>query len=124
MHTNSTLESGHLAETTSAKHIEKQGLKVVERNFRSRRGEIDIVALDQDSLVFVEVRYRRSLNYGHPLETVDFRKQSKLVATAQYFLRKYPQYANRDCRFDVIALAGHPVRGQIEWIKNAFEPAV
>ena len=89
-------------------------MRLLERNYRCRRGEIDLVMRDADTLVFVEVRFRASTRYGTPAETVDIRKQRKLAAAAAHYLQYNP--TNRLCRFDVVAVSGE----HIDWIRNAF----
>jgi uncharacterized protein (TIGR00252 family) len=80
-----------------------------------RFGEIDLVMRDGATLVFVEVRYRRSDRFGAPAETVDRRKQQRLTAAANHYLQAHPTVL--PCRFDVVAVSGGD---RIEWIKNAF----
>ena len=87
----------------------------MERNYRSRRGEIDLIMRDARTLVFVEVRFRASTRFGTPAESVDVRKQRKLAATAAHYLQS--NQTNLPCRFDVIALSG---TNHIDWIRNAF----
>lgn len=97
-------------------YLEHAGLKLVTRNYRCPQGEIDLVMNDHDTLVFVEVRYRRSNAFGTPAETVDRRKQARLQAAASHYL--LTQRADRACRFDVIAVSGRDAR--IEWLRDAF----
>ncbi len=108
--------TGQSAETVARRHLEKAGLSLIERNFRSRQGEIDLVMRDGDTLVFVEVRYRRQDRFGTGAESVDRRKRMRLVRAAQYYLLKHPADAERPCRFDVVSLA--PSR--VDWIRDAF----
>ncbi|SHE97804.1 putative endonuclease [Microbulbifer donghaiensis] len=107
-------------EEAAARYLQAAGLTLIERNYHSRRGEIDLIARDGDTVVFAEVRYRRSDRYGTASATVDGRKQQKLLATAYSYL----QHKKLDCpcRFDVIAIDGaRDGEGQkIQWIKNAF----
>ncbi|MBK1716482.1 YraN family protein [Thiocystis violacea] len=100
-----------LAET----FLTSRKLKLLARNHRCRFGEIDLVMLDEAVLVFVEVRYRSSGRFGTPAETVDARKQKRLIAAARHYLQTHP--SQRPCRFDVIAISG---RDEIQWIKHAF----
>ena len=109
---------GRQAETLAWKYLQSRGLRLLQRNYRSRRGEIDLVLQDQDSLVFVEVRYRRESRFGSGAESVDRHKQSKLIACAQHYLQAYPGIARQPCRFDVVAVGGPDE--SIEWIRNAF----
>ena len=89
------------------------------RNFRRRGGEIDIVMIDGDTLVFVEVRYRRSATFAAPGLTVDRRKQRKLVRAAALFAAAHHRLAGYEMRFDVVAIEeGKPVH----WIRDAFRP--
>ncbi|HEV59188.1 MAG TPA: YraN family protein, partial [Phycisphaerales bacterium] len=85
-------------------------------NYRCRRGEIDLVMRDGATLVFVEVRLRRNPRYGGAAASIDYRKQQKLVATAQHYLLAHPH--DGPARFDVVAMAGG---SSIDWIRNAFE---
>lgn len=110
---------GKDAETRALHFLESHGLRCVARNYRCRTGEIDLIVQDQDSLVFVEVRYRRQSRFGSGAETVDWRKQSKLVACARHYLQRHPGAASQPCRFDVLSVSGTEI--EIEWIRNAFE---
>lgn len=115
-------EAGRRAEQDACDYLERQGLRLVERNYRCARGEIDLIMRDRDTLVFVEVRYRRSRRYGSGAESVDWRKQAKLSATAAHYLQAHPRAAHRPCRFDVIALTGGDAgNAHVDWISNAFQ---
>lgn len=110
---------GRHAENAAFSYLLDKGLRPVARNFRRRSGEIDIIMLDGDTLVFVEVRYRRSAAFAAPGLTVDARKQRKLIRTAALFASAQRHCATREMRFDVIAIEeGNPVR----WIRDAFRP--
>lgn len=108
-------EAGLEAEEKAARFLETLGYSVLERNFRARTGEIDIVARDGETLVFVEVRSRRSGDFGSPAETVTAAKRRKIIKTAL----AYAQARLLDCpmRFDVIAMEG----GAIDHIPGAFD---
>jgi len=108
--------SGVQAEDLACVHLERAGLKLLARNYRCPQGEIDLVMDDRDTLVFVEVRYRRSNAFGTPAETVDRRKQARLQAAAGHYLLAH--HADRACRFDVVAVSGRDAR--IEWLRDAF----
>jgi len=112
---------GGQAEQHALSFLLARGLKMVERNFHSRRGEIDLVMLDTDNLVFVEVRSRNNDNFGSAAESVTRKKQLRIIQAARYFLQQRSQWAEYPCRFDVIAMTGRP-NGKIDWIKNAFQP--
>lgn len=98
-----TSEAGHLAEAFAVGLLQKSGYKIVERNFRSRFGEIDIVAIDRDTLVFAEVKARWSRKFGAPEEAVTPSKLWKIQRTGQYFSIKHPEMPKK-LRIDVIAL--------------------
>ncbi len=110
---------GRSGEDRAAKHLAKLGYRVLERNYRTKQGEIDLIALDGDTVVFVEVKTRTSDAYGAPELAVDLRKQGRMVKAALGYLKqkKLHQMASR---FDVVAIteAGD---GRVEVIRNAFE---
>jgi putative endonuclease len=112
---------GYQAEIYAEKYLVKQGLSFIERNFRSKTGEIDLIMCDKSSLIFIEVRYRKNACFGGALASVDKRKQHKLIKTAQYYLICHPKYAKMACQFDVVAIQGDfSTQPKLEWIKNAF----
>jgi putative endonuclease len=111
--------NGAQAEALACSHLERAGLKLVARNYRCPQGEVDLIMDDHDTLVFVEVRYRRSVAFGTPAETVDRRKQARLQAAASHYL--LTQHADCVCRFDVVAVSGRDAR--IEWLRDAFGAA-
>ena len=111
-------ESGEQAEELACRYLQTQGLRLVTRNHRCRRGEIDLIMEDGESLVFVEVRYRASARFGSAAESVDARKRTRLIAAAGHFLQQ--QRRNRPCRFDVVAISG-AAEPDLQWITNAFE---
>ena len=94
---------------------------LVTRNYRCRRGEIDLVMRDTDTLVFVEVRRRTSRVFGGGLDSVDARKRARLVATAEHYLMVQRVGDERACRFDVVAIDGPFPRATIEWVRGAFD---
>lgn len=104
-------------------HLEGQGLEFLEGNYHCRRGELDLVMRDEDDVVFVEVRYRRSADYGSGAESVDARKRAKLIAAASHWLLTHPAMANAPCRFDVVSMSGAPANPQVDWIRDAFSVA-
>jgi putative endonuclease len=106
---------GRQGEDRALAYLQGQGLSLVDRNFRCKTGEIDLIMRDRDALVFVEVRRRNNQRFGGAAASVTAVKQAKLLSAAQVFLKRY---ANQPpCRFDVIAIEA----GQIEWLKNAIE---
>lgn len=118
-----TRESGQAAEDQALAYLQKQGLKLVVRNWSRRSGELDLVMLDRDTVVFVEVRSRRHIAWGGAVESIDARKRQRLIATAQLFLQSESRWAKSLCRFDVVALspAAGSTSSHLEWIKNAFD---
>ncbi|WP_448211924.1 YraN family protein [Colwellia sp. MEBiC06753] len=112
---------GDQTEQLAANYLIGQGLKVLTKNFSSKFGEVDIICLDNDSYVFVEVKYRQSANYGGAISTVSLSKQQKLKLCASFYLQQsgLNEY-NTPCRFDVVALQGNLGQPQITWLKNAF----
>ncbi len=114
---------GSAAETLAANFLKRQGLRILERNFTCRLGEIDIIARDAECLVFVEVRKRRSSGFGSAVLSVDHHKQRKLQRAALVYLRRFPCFANETCRFDVIGIDGNePGESRLQWIPDAFRP--
>ena len=111
---------GPAAEKLAAKLLQRNGLHLVESNFRCRFGEIDLILLDGDTIVFAEVRLRSSAAFGGAVASITPAKQEKIIRTAQHYLQRNP--ARGGCRFDVVLLESLDA-GQIEWIKNAFEGA-
>ena len=112
------LARGKDAENRACRYLQAQGLQLLHRNYRSKGGEIDLILQDTDSLVFVEVRYRRQAGFGSAAESVDWRKQSKLAACARHFLQAHPDTVRQPCRFDVVSVNG--LSNDIDWIQNAF----
>ncbi|MBE0435647.1 MAG: YraN family protein [Methylomicrobium sp.] len=109
------LVSGESAEEKAHRFLIEQGLKPVARNFRCRLGELDLIMKDRESLVIIEVRYRKSDRYGSALESVTPRKQSRIIAATRFYLSRHPSPC--PIRFDVVAVSGD---ANIDWIKNAF----
>ncbi|MEX5450804.1 YraN family protein [Stutzerimonas stutzeri] len=113
--------SGRSAEALALQHLSDSGLRLLERNWSCRSGELDLVMLDGDTVVFVEVRYRRHTAWGGALESVDVRKQQKLLKAAQLFLQAHGRWAKHPCRFDVVAITAPGQAKDLNWIRNAFE---
>jgi putative endonuclease len=114
---------GNEAEQFACRYLQDRGLAPVERNFRCRHGEIDLIMLDRDCLVFIEVRYRSSGALASAAATVDRRKQDKLVRAAEMFLATRPRFSAHAARFDVVGVDGRDRGGRtVEWIRDAFSP--
>ena len=112
--------AGDAAEDLAAQHLVKAGLSILTRNFRVRGGEIDCIALDGQTLVFVEVRLRRHTGFGGAAASIDSRKQQRIIHAARCYLQRYPRQADRPCRFDCVLLNTLDAN-QLEWIKDAFQ---
>ena len=112
---------GKETEALACIFLQRQGLRLLERNFSAPPGEIDLIMEDRHSLVFVEVRYRSQNNFGSGAETVTRSKQRKLLATAAWYLQRHPHQADRPARFDVVSIGMENRRHSINWIKNAFQ---
>ncbi len=100
--------------------LEKQGYRIVERNFRCRSGEIDIVAREGGYLVFIEVKYRRGAACGDPSEAVDHRKQQTISRVALFYLLRHGYAENTPVRFDVVSVSGGSDM-EVHLCRNAFE---
>lgn len=117
----SPLKSGNKAETFACKFLSRKGYKIISRNYRTKFGEIDIIAQDEDILCFVEVKYRKNSDFGNPEDFVDFRKQKKLLKTAKIYLAQ-KRISEVNIRFDIIGLVSDSKNKYIaKLIKNAFE---
>ena len=111
---------GQRVEEASEHYLQQHVLHAIERNFNSRGGEIDLVMRDGETLVFVEVRFRKNDHFGTPAESITASKKRKLLQTAQLYLLAHPLWRHQPCRFDVIAARPGENGLQFEWIKNAF----
>ena len=116
------LSRGALFERKAARLIRRAGLRIIARNYRAKPGEIDLIALDDRQLVFLEVRARSHRGFASAAASVDSRKQRRIINTALCFLQQYPEYADRACRFDVIAFEPpqSASNNRINWIRAAF----
>lgn len=114
--------TGKEAESTACRFLETNGLKLVQKNYRSHYGEIDLIMRDSEDIVFVEVRSRRRIDYGHVEESINKHKQRKLIKTATHFLQSHALIDKINSRFDVIAIHIANDKEQLEWFKNAFWP--
>ncbi len=114
-----TTETGRLYERRALDYLQSKGLKMIETNYHSSFGEIDLIMTHGKMLVFVEVRYRTRRDYGGAEYSVTPRKQRRIAQTAQVFLKSRNAGA-MTCRFDVIAFAGP----DINWIRSAFDSPI
>ena len=112
-----TRQAGNFWEEAAAAYLERAGVRILARNFRCSRGEIDIIGFHQGCLVFFEVKYRADDRYGQAMEAVDARKQERICRSADFYLYRHQEFAETGVRFDVVAVCGE----QIDWIRNAFD---
>lgn len=110
------ITKGNLAETEACKYLQKQGLKLIEKNYHCRSGEIDLIMQDKDQIVFVEVRYRKNNSHGSALDTVNQTKIKKIISTANHYLVQHK--LDKPTRFDVI---GFDASDEPKWVSNAFQ---
>lgn len=114
---------GDQAEQRACQHLQRHGLKLLQRNFRCRGGEIDLIMQHGDSLVFIEVRYRRRTAFGRAAETVSLLKQGRVIRCAQVYINRYRCW-NTAARFDVVSIEGEVDQMRIDWIVDAFQADV
>lgn len=107
---------GKLAEALAADHLQRRGLRLIERNYRCRLGEIDLILADGPVLVFVEVRLRRNPGYGGAAASITAAKRQRILRAARHYLSGK---AELPCRFDAVLLDALAA-DHVEWIKNAF----
>ena len=111
---------GAEGERAAEKFLRRQRYTIVARNYRCSSGEVDLVALDRSTVVFVEVKTRRQAGFGSPLEAVDPRKQRQIQRAAQHYLTENRLH-DRDARFDVVGVWWENGEVRCELVKNAFE---
>lgn len=109
-------EVGTEYEELAINYLREQGIKILERNFRNRQGEIDIIGKDGEYVVFIEVKFRRNEQKGNPVEAVNFAKQKNICKVADYYRMIHGLGEFSPIRYDVIAICNE----QVEWYKNAF----
>ena len=113
---------GERSENLAVWYLKKNGYKIIEQNYRNRIGEIDIIARDKKTIVFVEVKSRRSIRFGSPKQAVTPKKQRKISMVALYYLKDTKQ-SDAKARFDVVAITSNRDEPRIEIVKNAFDLA-
>lgn len=114
-------DTGRYFEGQACEYLTQQGLSIIATNYTAPLlGEIDIIAKDDEVLVFVEVKARKRSQFGSSIETITPSKQRKIIRTAEHFLQQNNQYNNLDCRFDVVGFDTFEKTTQITWIKHAF----
>ena len=109
---------GNSGEKTAEKFLKKKGYEILERNYKTLLGEIDLIVVDKDTLVFVEVKSRTGTAYGQPCEAVTYFKRGNINRVAAQYLARH-NYRDVPCRFDVIEV--YLTEGRVEHIENAFD---
>lgn len=109
-------EVGSCYEELAAAYLQKKGYRILERNYRCRQGEVDLICSQGGYLVFVEVKYRATAKLGSPLEAVDARKQKRIREASLYYMYSHGMPEDCPCRFDVVGILGE----QVELVQDAF----
>ncbi|MBQ6787738.1 MAG: YraN family protein [Lachnospiraceae bacterium] len=111
-----TRKTGAEYEAFTEKYLKSRGIKIIEKNYRNRKGEIDLIGRDEEYLIFFEVKYRKSQKAGNPAEAVTFQKQKKICQVADYYRLTHGIGEFSAIRYDVIAICGD----EVIWHQNAF----
>lgn len=114
------IELGKLGEDIAVHYLTKKGYKIYDRNVKNRIGELDIIAIDGNTLVFVEVKTREGADFGLPYEAIDYRKQQKIKNTAIAFLKYKNLYEKVDIRFDCVSVLSEYDTYKIDHLQNIF----
>lgn len=110
-------EIGSRYEEQAARFIEDKGYIILEKNFRCKLGEIDLIGKSDNYLCFIEVKYRSSIGHGFPSEAIDYRKQKRIINSAMTYMNFHKLPTDTPCRFDVVVILNQ----EFKLIKNAFE---
>ena len=111
-----TRKTGAYYESLAAEYLEKNGVTILDRNFRYRGGEIDLIGREGDTYIFAEVKYRKNGDAGAPAEAVDYKKQATISRVADYYRSRFQLTEACSFRFDIISILGE----EITWLPNAF----
>ena len=112
---------GSWYEQLACRYIKENGASILNRNYRLKNGEIDIIAKDDNYLCFIEVKYRKDQKYGGPEAAVSFHKQKQICHVSRYYVYSKGYSEFTPIRYDVIAVSGEDGNSSIKWIKNAFD---
>jgi putative endonuclease len=116
------LRSGQHWEAVAARYLEDRGLQVLARGYRCRLGELDLVCRDGVTLVIVEVRARATTSFAAALESIDYRKQRRIVQATRHLLMRHAEWHTAPIRFDVVAFdAIDTPSPRVQWVRNAFD---
>jgi len=110
---------GERGEAIAVRFLKKHGYKIIRKNYRTPIGEIDIIAMDGNTLVFIEVKARESIRYGLPFESVNNKKRQKISKVARLYLKRFRDVPH--CRFDVVSINYDDGRAVVDLIKDAFD---
>ena len=116
----SKIAIGKLAEQYACEFLSRQGLQLLTQNYRCNLGEIDLIMQDDQEIVFVEVRLRNNTLYGDAVDSVDFKKQQKIIRTAAHYLQSTKLLDKVNCRFDIIGLSYASTNAAVDWVQDAF----
>lgn len=116
-----TKNIGDQAEQIAADYLIEHGLVLIDKNFNSRYGEIDLIMQDKNTIVFVEVRYRKSSTIMSALETIGPKKCARIIKTAESYIQSQKKYQDKNYRIDVITMSGELKQAHIDWIENAIQ---
>ena len=114
-------QRGQWAEQLALDYLVREKLKLLSCNYHGPSGEIDLIMQDNETIVFIEVRYRANNNYIHALETINGRKCARIIKTSKHYLQANRWTSKNSCRFDIITITGENDNPEIVWIKNAFQ---
>lgn len=112
--------AGCIAETRALRLLQRAGLTLIARNWLSPHGELDLVMEDGQTLVFIEVRQRRTSGHGSAAESIDKAKRMRIIRAARHFLQTR-EADPPPCRFDVVSINGSAARGPLRWLRSAFD---
>jgi len=110
---------GKEIENLACAYLQQRGLRLIVANYPCKVGEVDLIMSDDQTLVFIEVRYRKNFNYGDGAATVDKNKQRRIIKAATYYLQERNLYDKVLCRFEIVAVSGVS-KYELDWIKDAF----
>ncbi|MBF0283894.1 MAG: YraN family protein [Magnetococcales bacterium] len=113
---------GHEMEALAARFLQSHGYRIVERGFRRRVGELDLIAQEGETLVFCEVKARRGGGEGSPGEAIGARKQTRMLRAVRYYLQDHPEWEDSAMRFDAVLLQKDGAYWRIELVRDAFRP--
>ena len=114
------ITAGHAAERIVRTHLEKSGLEFICSNYNCRFGELDLVMRERDTLVVIEVRYRRQTVFMQPVASITSAKIRRIACATRHYLSSHPRWRNVSVRFDVIGLHGPLANPEMNWIRGAF----